>query len=367
MNYKIVVFSKGRQPNYDFEYKNETLEIVNEYKYLGILFSKSGSFFKCKKHIANQATKAMYSLIKNSNRLNLPIDLQIDLFNKTIIPILLYGSEIWGCGNLDLMERVQLKFLKYILKLKRPTPNYIVYGETGCFPISVYIEEKIISFWSRLCSTNDPNFQNKLSSLLYKNILHSSEGVHDDVFKKKFPWLNSVKNVLIKCGLFNIWSTNDFPNSKWLQLTVKQKLKDLFINDWYSKIESSTNSAFYKVFKKSFGIESYLLNTKTSFLYYFIKFRTRNHRLPIKTGNWSRTPVNLRVCNFCQNTIGDEFHYLFECTQFSSERRIYIKPYYYNHPNMFKLEKLMCSSNKKDFFKLCKFVKIILQNATINT
>jgi hypothetical protein len=60
----------------------------------------------------------MYSLIKNSNRLSLPIDLQINMFNKTIKPILLYGSEIWGLGNYDIIERVQLKFLMYILRLK---------------------------------------------------------------------------------------------------------------------------------------------------------------------------------------------------------------------------------------------------------
>jgi hypothetical protein len=58
---KIVVFSKGRQQMYNFTFKNEPIEVVNEYKYLGIYFSKTGSFLKCKKHIASQATRAMYS------------------------------------------------------------------------------------------------------------------------------------------------------------------------------------------------------------------------------------------------------------------------------------------------------------------
>ena len=37
---KIIVFSKGRQTNYDFNLCGSRLEIVNEYKYLGILFIK---------------------------------------------------------------------------------------------------------------------------------------------------------------------------------------------------------------------------------------------------------------------------------------------------------------------------------------
>ena len=37
---KVLIFSKGKLPNYSFELNNSTLEIAKEYKYLGILFSK---------------------------------------------------------------------------------------------------------------------------------------------------------------------------------------------------------------------------------------------------------------------------------------------------------------------------------------
>ena len=47
---KIMVFSKGRLPNnLEFKYDGKILEIVNEFTYLGILFSRSGSFIKEKK------------------------------------------------------------------------------------------------------------------------------------------------------------------------------------------------------------------------------------------------------------------------------------------------------------------------------
>ena len=36
--------------------------------------------------------------------------MQIDLFNKVVKPVLLYGCEIWGYGNLDILEQVQLRF-----------------------------------------------------------------------------------------------------------------------------------------------------------------------------------------------------------------------------------------------------------------
>ena len=68
----------------------------------------------------------MVSLLRKIRVLNLPVEMQIALFNKLIKPILLYGCEIWAVGNIDVIERVQLKFLKMILNLKRN--NTILYG-----------------------------------------------------------------------------------------------------------------------------------------------------------------------------------------------------------------------------------------------
>ena len=98
-----------------------------------------------KKHIALQASKAVFSLLKKARSLLQPIDVQIEIFSKTIKPILLYGCKIWGFGDLRVLEqKVQLKFLKFILNIKKSTPNCIVYGETGMLPLKVDIQSRII-------------------------------------------------------------------------------------------------------------------------------------------------------------------------------------------------------------------------------
>ena len=116
------------------------------YEYLGILLSKSESFIAAKKNIAEQANKALFSLMKKIRICNLSQDLQLDFFDKTIKPILLYGSEIWGFGNCDVIERVQLKFIKLIFNVKRSTPTNMIYGELGIFPITVDIQQRVVSF-----------------------------------------------------------------------------------------------------------------------------------------------------------------------------------------------------------------------------
>lgn len=127
---KIVIFGRGKlRKSLSFKFQNNEIEIVTEYKYLGIIFSRSGSFAAAKKHIAEQGNKTVFALLRKINSLSLPFDIQIELFNKTIKPILLYGCEIWGVGKNDIIKRVQLKYFKHIFNLKKSTPSYMIYGE----------------------------------------------------------------------------------------------------------------------------------------------------------------------------------------------------------------------------------------------
>jgi hypothetical protein len=59
-----------------------------------------------------------------------------DYFDINVF-ILLYGCEVWGFGKNEVLERVHLKFCKIRLNLKSSTPNYMVYGELGRYPIDI--------------------------------------------------------------------------------------------------------------------------------------------------------------------------------------------------------------------------------------
>lgn len=106
-----MVFPKGQSRSYNFKLNNEPLEIVSDYKYLEVHFSRKGTCNSHINYVVSQATRAIYSLIRSGNRLLLPIDLLIDLFNKTVKPTLLFGVEIWGTGNIYSLENVHLTFL----------------------------------------------------------------------------------------------------------------------------------------------------------------------------------------------------------------------------------------------------------------
>ena len=75
-------------------------------------------------------------------------------------------------------------------------------------------------------------------------------------------------------------------NSKWLVKAVNQKLKDIFIQTWISKLDIESESNIYHLFKSYFEISKYVSILPTHLCKVVMAFRTRNHRLPVETGRW---------------------------------------------------------------------------------
>ena len=148
---KIVIFSKGKIRNKPvFNFDEEELEIVDGYTYLGTLFNYNGQYKKAIAKQLDQARRAMFNLLNKVRKLELPIDIICDLFEKVIVPIALYGSEIWGFEKLDHLEIFYRKFLRIILKVNNSTPNCMLYGEVGRYKINTLVEMKMVNYWNRI-------------------------------------------------------------------------------------------------------------------------------------------------------------------------------------------------------------------------
>jgi hypothetical protein len=65
-----------------------------------------------KTHLADKALKSMYEVLKIERMYKLSIKCLLDLFYKMNKPILLYGCEVWGFSNNDILEKIHLKLCK---------------------------------------------------------------------------------------------------------------------------------------------------------------------------------------------------------------------------------------------------------------
>ena len=148
----VTVFGRLRvnKSKLKFMYNQSRREIVDCFKYLGVNFQFNGNFSRWKKDLSDQGVRPMYSILSKGRALNLSLDIMLDLFDKMICPVLLYASEVWGPGNNAVIERVHLMFCKYILGLKRSTPNCIVYRELERYPVDIKIKTSIIAYRSRV-------------------------------------------------------------------------------------------------------------------------------------------------------------------------------------------------------------------------
>ena len=143
-----------------------------------------------------------------------------------------------------------------------------------------------------------------------------------------------IKGILDECGLCNIYPCTQV-NVLWLKHTVKRILCDQYLQQWNSEKCNSSRGINYRMFKHDFKLENYLLKLSTKNARILCKFRTGNVKLPIETGRWFNIERDDRICHLCNSDVGDEFHYIFNCTSLSAERKEYIPSYYTNRASAF--------------------------------
>ena len=168
---KVIIFNKsGRKINRKFNIGNQTLETVNKYTYLGIEISSNGNFNGAIKQLCSKAKKALGRLKRILYSVQTDVRLYLDLFDKLIAPIFLYGCEIWGayvippspCISPDDItlyfkvefERVYVNYLKYVLGVNTKACNIAVLSEVGKYPYSLEVLTRVCKNWYRMENVN---------------------------------------------------------------------------------------------------------------------------------------------------------------------------------------------------------------------
>jgi len=99
------------------------------------------------KALHDQALRAYNNLLNVFDKVSLDIKTKLSLFDSIIVPILTYGCEVWGVYNYKHVDKLHIKFCKYILGVKKQTPTYAVYGELERVPLSVICKDRATKFW----------------------------------------------------------------------------------------------------------------------------------------------------------------------------------------------------------------------------
>ena len=351
----IIIFSKrkGKDKQAEvFKFGENNVDVVDDYVYLGTKFNFNGKFFKAKTKQVTQAKKASFNLLKRVRELNLSVEVFTELFERLVIPVLLYGSEIWGYEDTQDIQKMYIQAMKRFLKLNKSTSNCMVMGELGLKYIDEYIENRMLNFWFNIVTCDEY----KITNILYKWI----KALYDQNLYKS-PWLEKIHTTLNNIGMSNLFENLENVNKNWFKHTVKLKLSDIYSQKWSTEVFSNGTCINYRAMTVSKQLQPYLFKIPKIFMHALCKFKCGNHKLPIVKGRYLNLAVDDRVCTLCQlNHVGDEYHYLFICPYFRDHRVKFIKCYYYRSPNMIKLQQLFNTTNQRDLLNLGKFIHIII-------
>ena len=355
---KIMIFSRGkirRMPN--FIYGNEKIDVVFDFTYLGVQFNYNGTFKKAISRQIIQARKALYSMLTKAKKMQLSVDIQCHLFDHLILPILMYGSEVWGYEDIKQIEIFHRKFLKTILSVSAYTPDCMVYGETGRGLILSHVKRRVINFWSRIMRDEERKYSYVF--LKFISSIHKS-----DQWEFNSSWLNFIEQTLNNAGLSNLWITQNSGLGLNINSFMKLRLNDIFLQEWREAVWSNRICTNYRIFKDNNVLENYLLSLNKTDANNLSKFRCRSHNLPVNRGRFDANTLHSDMqCSLClSNDIGDEFHYIFACPFFEKERRVFL-------PQQFLNIKLYSALHMRELFdtrsisrlkNLAKFARIIM-------
>lgn len=346
---KMVLFRKQSDLAQDalnetFTFKGQKIDYVDTYRYLGLTLHYNGTWEIQKSEAKSKALRLTYKLREKLRQCpSLPVYDMKELFITCVNSGLLYGSEIWGTSDTRSLDTVQTSFARYILGLRKKTPNIGALAEVGMLPYKQIATYRVIKLWTSIMRRKIPILYN--AYVLVKNLP---------------GWGRSVKSTLNKLGYSEVWMIEEIGDEKSFLIDVWMKIKDCYTQEFDRIIRTMPRlSVLTNLTENPCRISEYLtLLPNSSTRKAMTRFRVSGHKLEIETGRWNK-PVPIprldRICAMCNtNSIGDELHFLLKCPDLEYLRSGYQKVEPRDHERMYEL---LVTSDRAIITEIAKFIR----------
>ena len=142
--------------------------------------------------LAGKALRAMSSLFRITNTLEVPVNVNFDLFYTYVASILSYRCKLWF-----FLERIHRKFIKWLLILKPSTHSYALYAEVGRFPLYICRYQRIIKYFLNRFTKNVNN------CIFNTATVNQIQRVNNNMDLSS--WFFKVRNMLQLSGFACVW------------------------------------------------------------------------------------------------------------------------------------------------------------------
>lgn len=289
------------------------LETVNEYRYLGSLFTSRLSFNMLQADLVQRAKGGLMQVNKCLRKLiYVSPNVYFKLIDAQVHSILLYSSEIWGMSDCSIVEAVHLQAVKRFLNLPIQSPNLMAYGETGRYPMCVNATIRAIKYWLKILKMDPSRYPHKV----YKMMLFTGN---------RDTWAEKVKLLLYRLNLGKAWEDQNVHMENEFLKELKTNLVAEYTHLWSDSLMRSTRYEFYRLFKLDWGQENYLIALdKKVFRDVYVQFRTGFSELFTHKYRYIPDGHNNMLCPSCYESDESEVHFLLECPVYKDLRDKYI-------------------------------------------
>jgi hypothetical protein len=364
---EIVHFRKNgvEVTNVNFKIGESFLKTVSEYKYLGLILNEFLDYKITANNVAKSASRALGLLIAKSKALGgIPYDCFRKLYECLVLPVIHYGSAVWGHSQFSSINAVHNRACRYFLGVGKYTPNAAVQGDTGLPPPEIDQWITITRQWCRLLNMNN----NRLNKTIFI-------WAHKLASTKCKNWVWKTIAFYKKYNLVNLTCVNNNIDRGYAIEQVSQVAYQCFVQKWCNVVNMNVgkNGAgkklrTYRQIKQTFEPEPYVvftLNRKHRSA--VAKLRCGVAPIRIETGRYEGLPVWQRLCPFCENCIETEVHVLTQCSLYVDLRNeLYefigsFEPQLYCMSDDQKFQMIMSSTNKETVLFLAKICSQILE------
>ena len=321
---KIIVIRNGGplRSNEKWYFKKQAMETTSHYKYLGVMFSSKLTWNLAQDELTKQSCRSLINIRKLYNECGtLPPSMLFKLFDKLIVPILCYGSEVWGYEKSEKIEMVHTKFCKWVLGVSYRTSNTAVLSECGRYPIYIIYFVRCIKYWLQVTQKED--------NRLVKRSLDMSTSLD---MMGRITWSTHVRNLLCKYGFFDAWLFG-VSNVKLFLNVFRQRVKDCYIQEWQQNLNFNKKLSILKSIKLEYELAQYMsVLREKKYISAMAKIRCSDHTLSIERGRYTNKAKDERICKYCsenhnENVIENEYHFLIQCPAYNEYREQYLSQY----------------------------------------
>ena len=142
---KYMIIHNNKNLNINIKYKNETLEKVLNFKYLGIWFDHKMSWEIHTKYLKSKLS-AIAGILKKIGKVTL-LNSLLPIYHSMFQSHILYGLPVWTNitkKNVSCISVIQNKAIRNVFNLKKTTRTYLLYKKNNLLPFEELMNISIL-------------------------------------------------------------------------------------------------------------------------------------------------------------------------------------------------------------------------------